>query len=865
MLYYVGFAAVLVLAVAIAAYNLSGAFGLGTIPPGSLSPLSYIGMRDLQRGQLTSEALKSQSMLAYIYQKAGLSDFDSLKLAAITFFSAIPLAGGLFTRLATKSMLVGAISSLLLSVLPLGYISAVGGDYSLVAAVSLTLAALSPALLFLRGGRTSWLVLSSAFAVLAGMSAASGALMLFLTCGCWGLFTVLSMKRQERVLVLVPGVVGLATCLVVPRAGTEETLRQLSLASSLPGYLSLLALLGIAGFAGAVALSAKEKRDSIPMLALLVSGVALIPLFWEEALLLVSLAAVLLVGQPLTELRRMVAVTREGTPAGGGSSVVEFDLARIVAVAVSILMLISPIVLGFGPGSALQGTNYLGVEELSTLNEVQSLSPSVFGQGLVAAPSSIAPWLRAETGANTILPLNANQSAEEDAITTTSFRLRSSYLMVDDWTPLSFVRSPIISAFDGETYAAVLHVDDGQNRVNFTYGKQALSEGMAGMYMSGHSFGQNSQNMSLTLQLSKVSFNVTKGLTVAKSSPTLTISYVITPDQGSDLLSMTLPVFIEGQQQIKSTWSGDTIHLTMTSSNVSLSFSGGSKPELAQSGTQAYVESTYNSTGGMIRASLTVDVESAKDSRQGDLYASLLDDMARDRISSLLTFTPPPGLNFLSNNLVQPSPSVDVKDSFNQVLLTSGGVNYIESPSYATVLSQNVTDSCDATFSYKTAGLVIVKKLSESGDALSLSYQVTPWKANTILDDMNVTLWIPFDRSLIGYVSNSTSVNLTLDSGSVGISATSGHLLGTEVGPDPTYGQDRVLLRFSLNPSGDTVGVQMKFGGELSCQQGLSSRPLMNGGDELVLSMNYGLFVPTFSNSTFTVYRVAQANFNEAP
>jgi hypothetical protein len=201
----------------------------------------------------------------------------------------------------------------------------------------------------------------------------------------------------------------------------------------------------------------------------------------------------------------------------------------------------------------------------------------------------------------------------------------------------------------------------------------------------------------------------------------------------------------------------------------------------------------------------------------------------------------------LANSAVQPVTTLDVKDSFNQVLLTSGGVKYIESPSYATVLSQNVTDSCDAAFAYKTAGLLIEKTLAHSGDTLYLSYQIAPWKANTTLDSMNVTLWIPYKIALYSYHSTSTAVSLTFATGTVEITPTVGHLLNTTVGPDPVYGQERVMFGFSLNPSGDKVGLQMSFSAKLSCQQVLTTRPQMSGGDELILSMNYGLFGGIFS------------------
>ncbi|MDA4127517.1 MAG: hypothetical protein OK452_10020 [Thaumarchaeota archaeon] len=862
-LYVVGFLAALALGASIAAYNLYVAFGFGAIPPGRMSPLSFIGLKDLQRGQFSSVAIKPQAMLAYVFQGAGLSDFVSLELAAIAFFAAIPVVGGLFARLATKSLLVGAAASVLLSILPFGYISAIGGDYSFISAIALTFATLCPALLFLRVGGIHWLGLSVGLALLAGVSALSASLMLLVTCMAWAVLSLLSGQSFVKARVTLPGFAAVAPNLIITSGGFEETSRQLSLASALPQYAGLLGLVGFAGLVGSVALAKKERWDSVPLLAFVGSGLVLLPLFGWEALLLVAPSAALLVAQPLTEARRLATVTKGGSPVGA-EHVVELDLARVIAVAVALLTLSSPFVLGLGPGLPIQGKNYLGPEELNALHQIQSLSPSEFGDGLVAAPSSIAPWLRAESGVNTLLPLTAYQSDEFDAITSTSFRIKSSYLMADDWTPLSFVRSPLVYAFDGLVYAPVLHLDDGQNRVNLTYGKAALSQYMAKMFLFGHKFAQNSDNISLTLQLANLAYNATKVVSLSKDSPVLSISYAVTPNQGDTLLSLTLPVFIEGEQQIRSTLTGNTIHLTTSGSNLSLSFPGGSPPKLVH-GLQDYVSSTFDANGGSISASVTVTVESAKNSGQGELSASLLEDVAKYGISSLLTFTPPPGLNFLSKSVVRPVPSIDIKDAFNQVLLTSGHTNFTEAPSYATVLSQNITDACDASFTYKTAGLTIQKSISKSGDALSLAYQVSPWKANTTIRSMNVTLWIPQDSTVVNYHSNSSSTILMLDSGTVGLSSTRGHLLSTEIGPDQVYGQNRVLFRFSLNGSGDSVGILIKFGGALTCQQTLSSRPLMNGSDELVLSVNHGLFDQVYSNETFTVYRLAQGNHNAAP
>ena len=136
-LYLGGFWAALLLGVAVLVYNLYGAFGLTPIPPGRMSVLTFIGLKDLQRGSFTADALKPTALLPYALSSAGVRDLTATKGAALLSMAALPLAGGLFAYAATKSRLVGGASALLLSVVPLSYLPELGGDYALAAALSL--------------------------------------------------------------------------------------------------------------------------------------------------------------------------------------------------------------------------------------------------------------------------------------------------------------------------------------------------------------------------------------------------------------------------------------------------------------------------------------------------------------------------------------------------------------------------------------------------------------------------------------------------------------------------------------------------------------------------------------------------------
>jgi len=127
---------------------------------------------------------------------------------------------------------------------------------------------------------------------------------------------------------------------------------------------------------------------------------------------------------------------------------------------------------------------------------------------------------------------------------------------------------------------------------------------------------------------------------------------------------------------------------------------------------------------------------------------------------------------------------------------------------------------------------------------------------------MNMTFWIPSGRTVLGYGSTGGSVTVRLDSGPITFVATSGNLSSFDIGPDPLYGQFRVVMHFTLNPTSDTVGASINDGRTITCEQILASRPVMNGSDELQIYNDYGLVNVAFSNNVFTIYTLT---FKEGP
>ena len=851
------FVSALLLAVAVVAYNMYGSLTLTLIPPGRMSVLSFIGLKDLQRGAVTGEALKAPAMLAYLLASLGLGEFTATKGAALLWLAALPFAGGLLGYAATKSKLVGGAAALLLSLIPLGYLPASGGDNTYVSALVLVQYYALFGLLLLGRSRLApaWFALAVLSAVLIGLDVRSASLAAFAMGLAWASYSVYFRRLARSIVVALPGMVALGTS-VLSAPDPTEALRTASSITTLSQVQVLLVILGVAGLGGAAALAYRRRAGAVPVLSYVAAGLVLVPFFGAEALLLVFPGVVVRAMVPLWEAKGLLRSVAEPGEGGRGQVVVEVHFEKLVAFAFAVIMLSSPFVTGFGPGAAVQGANYLGSEELQTISQVRTLDPSIFGQGLVAAPASIAPWLRAELGVNTILALTPNSSSVADAVTSTSFRLKNPYVMADEWTPFSSARTPFVYAFDGSIYGAVLHFDDGENRVNLTSATGTRTEDMSSMYMLRHSFSRTSSGMKLTMDLTKAGFNVTKSISMATGSPGLNVTYDIVPNFGTPT-SVALPVYIEGTQTIATNGSGDTIRLSTPSVAMTLTFPGGSAPKLVHGTYQDYVQSTFLASGGRISASVLIQVQSAKSSGAAPFYSSFVDAARTYGISSLLTFAPQPGLDYLGTSAA-PGMSLDIKDAFDRVLYFVNGSSRIESAVDSRVVSQSVSNSsCAARIDYATAGLNIEKRVASGNDSVSMVYSISSRSGGATLREANMTFWIPFGRALLGYGSNSTSLQLRLDSGNVTITPTSGRVTSVTVGPDPTYGQLRAVMTFALGGSTGSAGATMDFGRQVSCQEVLSSRPIIHGTDELQLFTKIGALTQVFSNEFFTVYQLS--------
>jgi hypothetical protein len=190
------------------------------------------------------------------------------------------------------------------------------------------------------------------------------------------------------------------------------------------------------------------------------------------------------------------------------------------------------------------------------------------------------------------------------------------------------------------------------------------------------------------------------------------------------------------------------------------------------------------------------------------------------------------------------------------VVLNHEGVNYVEAPAYAKVLSESI-DGQDRAVKYQTAGLIIIKEVNVTYDAVSIKYEVEPFKPRTQLISMTLSLWVPWTRTVLSQEGSHNKLRLATDAGNYTVRVVRGNATFIGLGPDPEFKQPRVQVQVPLKPTGDTVELKVEAEEAIQVDYSACSRPMMDGSDALrIMSLHKGIFNPIYQDKTFALYKI---------
>jgi hypothetical protein len=846
----------LALAVGLGAYNLWSTLTFSVLPPGDLAPFGLMGLRAFSKGSLNALGYGVSSLLPVVLCVFGVGEFHAFGVVSAVLFALTILSVAYASLTITGSHSAMFTAGFLAAFLPLLSQPVLTGDYPMLAAVAFTSLAFSSSISFCiqpRRNLQALLLLSCILALLADGSAFTILICPFI------LLAIVSWKVQDAdrlrgflsALILT---MGLGVFLLPFNVGGYAGMIRNSLvASGLHLIQVILILLGLVAAAGLASLYLASKRAAVSLLGWLIPSIILTCMGF--AYYIVYAVPILLVASShlVTRLLGMIRLVRQA-----GEFILELKLERLAAAFILVLLVSAEIFYYPSTLQAYYTGNILGGEEVASIKIAGEKLQELVAEGqLLAAPPRVAAWLGAFSGLNVVAPVTADDRWELDAFTSTAFRIMNPYMMVDEWQPFSSRRSPFIYAYDGRIYAFILHVDDGTNAMNVVESNITWHEDMHGLKLVNYSWIETSRDITLVLQLWKRGFNVTKIISLFKEEAELSISYHVVPNNGVKLVNITLPVYIEGKQKILSVQGEDWIQLDMPHVKVKFTYEGAfSQPILVYSRVQDYVTAVFTARNNVINARLRITLLNPKRSPESTRYTSFFDVIEKRPVSYMMTYAASEELFFLEDALERPVEALEVIDSFNRVLFNHEGVNYVEAPSDAEVLIESINGQ-NRTVTYKTAGLMIHKKINVTQDAVGLRFEVTPLKSQTRLISMTVSIWLPWARTVFLQENVSGGLRLVTDAGNFTIKAVKGDVTFFGLGPDPEFKQPRVQIRFSLSPAGDAVVVAIASEGQVQVEYVPSSRPMMNGSDRLrIRSLYMGLFRCIYKDQTFALYGI---------
>jgi hypothetical protein len=783
------------------------------LPPGLGAALYYDA---LAYGRFT-DSLTLEETLLYPFVSLAMRAFNldlltALKLIPTFLLSTLPLLAYFLSSTVAGSRLVGAAAAWMLAFTPAVATSLMVGNYSLILGLLLFTAYLSFLVKCLKKGSRVALCLVLLVSVF------TLPLLFLLTSSA-------SLQIQGQMFSVSPAIwtknlwLSLSTVVAVV-VGVYTFLKRVKLAA--PPVLLVSAIVPVAS----VFIPALNPLYvlSAPILALLVA----LPLLWLKESCLV---------------REVNAV--------GHSPVVEvvIDLPKLAAILLVTFLTISTVVAGYSASASVYRecsvSRYFTDEE--TASALKWMDENVREEEILSSKPIVAAWLEALSGKKFIGPGGLDEALVSETVESTSFRILTPSLLVDEWEPFSTSKAPCISYYDGRGYEPIAYIDDSTVRVRLIKdGKEWIESPYRAAYR-GYRWHSNAQPEVVLVQYFEThGLFFEKTIRVSTSEPRLKVEYRVDPKPEVELVSLELPVRVEPWREARMLeTTNDETTLVIDGRETKISFSGNvvslTRGEYDEG--HVMVKAEFTPAGGAIEANAVVSIRS-KERSQMPLWIAYTPELIRNRnIEYVVAETGTMG--FLDRSLVDPVESMIIKDSFNPIVFDALGNSSVETPSSGRVRFDESSVDGVRLIGYETNHLNINKTLTKLGRSVEVRYAIAPMETSSSLVSMNLTIWIPWGVLLLDHTIHGNAVRLKLGSGEFDVRFI-GDLTRVEVGPDPEHGQNRVQAVLKLQSEGGEVGVNIS-----------SLKPLlavMEAGD-LSVYVDTSLFRVVFKQGALVVCR----------
>jgi len=578
-------------------------------------------------------------------------------------------------------------------------------------------------------------------------------------------------------------------------------------------WLTLSIAVGVS--IGVYALFKRVKMIVLPVLlasAMVPLALAFIPAFDSLHVLSIPVLA-LFVASPLLWLRESCLVHEVN--ALGHSPVVEvaIDLPKLAAVLLVAFLTISTVGVGYSASASIYNehsfSRYLTDEEIASA--VKWMDENIREEDVLSSRPVVAAWLGALSGKKFIGFRGLDEALVSETIESTSFRILTSSLLVDEWEPFSASKAPCISYYDGGGYEPIAYIDDSFVRVRLIKdGKEWIESPYRAAYRGYRWLSIAEPEVILVQYFETHGLFFEKTIWVSTSEPRVKVGYRVHPKAEVELVGLELPVRVEPWKEasIFETTNDETT-LIIDGRKTKMSYFGDVVNLMREEydETHVMVKAEFAPKGGSLEAEVSILVESRERSDMPLWLAHTPELIKKHNIEYVVAEAGTMG--FLDRSLLNdPVESLIIKDFFNPILFHAFGKSSVETLSSGRVRFDESAVDGVRLIGYETNHLHINKTLTESERSIEVRYAIAPMKNPSSLVSMNLTLWIPWSILLLDHEVQGDVVKLKLGSGEIEVRFI-GNLMHVEVGPDPEYGQNRVQAVLGLRSEGDEVGVNI--------------------------------------------------------
>ena len=832
-------------------------------PPGTAAALYYkAATHGLASTNLPPQDTIFTAFTSFTSKTLTVDHFLSLKLTSILILSLVPLATFLLTTIVTENMFAATASAWLTAFTPLTVAPILIGNYGAVLGLLFSTLYITFLLMYLKKPATRTLLLlltAETLTVLGNIHAATITLSVVVTLT----FLIIQGKKKKdtKKLLFLSLIVFTVPFLALFAVGNPlQTLNSSFQVNPVfwvqDPWFSLP--LTISAAIGAYTLFKKTNQSTF--LLLLVS--TMIPLASSpipgSGSLHIFASPFLAVFSASTLLWLREAFSLKETKDENDETVIEItvDVPKTAAIIIIGILLVSTVNSGYNTSTWLYNQNSVSkyFKENEVLPAVQWINKNIPEETVLSSRLAVAAWLEALTGRRVLGFRGNDEALLSETLDSTSFRILTSSLMVDEWEPFSVSKAPRISCYDGQTYKPMAYIDDSFVRVKLIKdGKEWIESPYRAIYKGYKWISKTPPEIILVQNFETPGLLFEKTLTVSTLKPVTNVRYKVTPKQNVELVGIQFPVRIEPWRKVST---------LETTSNGTKMIVDGRQTEIIFSGNiislkhtkydegHAMVTAEFKPEGTIIDVNATISITSDKRSTM-PLWAVYTPNLIKTHHVKYVV-AESGTMGFMDRAITVPAPTLVVKDSFNRITFEQGSTRWVEAPYNAKVLFDESASDGTREIGYETCGLHINKTITSSEHSISIFYTIAPKKDMISLTTMNLTLWIDWNVQLLNYTTQENTVTLELSTGKLEVTFV-GNPVNLEVGPDPTWGQNRIQATLRLNGRYDQVGVNISSPRPLLLKYRETTRPDMKGDDQIDISIDPNIFRIVFKQGALII------------